>query len=183
MNNTILLLGSSTIRKWKNFTLMLDNEHIINKGLSRLLTRDLLTNDFNEFIIKNLKTKPKYIVFYCGINDIVNNIDNELIIHNIIHSLKNLHILFSESKILFLSLIKSPKICHENKLNNVNYVNNKIRTFCSKKQNTYFYLNLNKDVEKYHDMYFLKDRFHLNKLGYEKINEIVQDKLKKYYNE
>jgi hypothetical protein len=61
MINNILLIGSSTIKKWSNFTLNLDNEVVFNKGVSGLFTKDIITTKYIKFITRDLKNYPKYI--------------------------------------------------------------------------------------------------------------------------
>lgn len=76
MVNTILLIGSSTIRKWKNFTLHGKNVQIINKGISELTTKSLVLTKYTDYITSGITRHPKYIVFYCGINDVFDTVYN-----------------------------------------------------------------------------------------------------------
>jgi hypothetical protein len=62
MVNTILLIGSSTIRKWKNFTLQIKNEQIINRGISELTTDSLLSTNYFDYITSGIKKTTK---IYC----------------------------------------------------------------------------------------------------------------------
>lgn len=167
MINTILLLGSSTISKWKKFTLKLENENVINKGVSSLLTNDLFTHEYMQNI-KNVE--PNYIIFYCGINDVLKNIDNKTIIANVELFLEKLHCTFCNSKIIVLSLIKSPKIYKKNKIENVDYINNKLWKFCTIKSTIYTYLNVNKEL---HNSKYYDDELHVNEMGYEKITKKI----------
>jgi lysophospholipase L1-like esterase len=177
MINTILLLGSSTIKKWKDFTMNLQNEYIINKGISSLTTSYLLTNEYMEYVCKNIEIQPKYIVIYCGINDVFDNVENKQIVNNIQLFLNELHTMFTKSKIIVISLIKSPKVYKEKKLEDVNYINNKIREYCTTMSKKISYVNVNKELYTSNGMYFTKDNFHVNELGYKKINKkILQNK-------
>jgi lysophospholipase L1-like esterase len=176
--NTILLLGSSTIKKWKHFTLQLKNENTINKGVSRIQTSYLLSNEYLSYITTDINRQPKYIVFYCGINDVFDNVENKTIIKNTRMFLHELHKIFPNSKIVIISLIKSPKTYNENKIADVIYINNRIRDLCSIKKPYLHYVNVNKELYSSTTNYFMNDGFHLNELGYEKINIKILESIK-----
>ena len=181
MVNTILLLGSSTIRKWKNFTLQIKNEQIINRGISELTTDSLLSINYFDYITNGIKQQPKYIVFYCGINDVfdnIENIENKTTNKNIRDFLQELHKIFPSSRIIVISLIKSPKTYKENKIEDVNYINNRMRDFCSIKTPYLHYINVNKELHSSTNNYFMNDGFHLNEVGYEKINKKILQSIK-----
>ena len=179
MVNTILLIGSSTIRKWSNFTLQLKNEQIINRGISELTTTDLLSTKYTDYITSGIARKPKYIVFYCGINDVFDNgYNTKIIIKNTRVFLQNLHKIFPSSKIIVISLIKSPKTYNANKTEDVNHINNRIRDFCSIKNPYLQYVNVNRELQSSTTNYFMNDGFHLNELGYEKINKKIVESIK-----
>jgi lysophospholipase L1-like esterase len=178
MVNTILLIGSSTIRKWKDFTLHGKNEQTINRGISELTTTDLLSTKYTDYITSDIRQKPKYIVFYCGINDMFDNIANKTIINNTRVFLTELHKIFPSSKIIVISLIKSPKTYKESKTEDINYINNRLRDFCSIKTPYLHYVNVNKELTLSTINYFMNDGFHLNELGYEKINKKILQSIK-----
>lgn len=179
MVNTILLIGSSTIRKWKNFTLHIKNEQIINRGISELTTTDLLSTKYTDYITSGIKQQPKYIVFYCGINDVFDPVyNNKTIIKNTRIFLQELHKIFPSSRIIVISLIKSPKTYKESKIEDVNYINNRMRNFCSIKTHYLHYVNVNRELQSSTTNYFMNDGFHLNELGYEKINKKIVESIK-----
>lgn len=178
MVNTILLIGSSTIRKWKNFTLDIKNEQIINRGISELTTTDLLSTKYTDYITNGITRSPKYIVFYCGINDVFdtvynNKTINKTIIKNIRDFLQELHKIFPTTRIIVISLIKSPKAYNKSKTEDINYINNRMRDFCSIKTPYLQYVNVNRELQSLTTNYFMNDGFHLNELGYEKMNEKI----------
>ena len=156
----------------------LPNENIINKGISSMTTRYLLTNEYIEYICKNIEIHPKYIVFYCGINDIFVPTENKLIVNNIRLFLDETHKIFTKSKIIVISLIKSPKVYKKRKTEDVNYINNKIRDYCSTMTPYLHYVNVNKELYTSNGRYFAKDDFHVNELGYEKINKKIVENIK-----
>jgi lysophospholipase L1-like esterase len=177
MVNTILLIGSSTIRKWNNFTLHIKNEQIINRGISELTTTDLLSSKYFDYITSGIRRPPKYIIFYCGINDVFDNIANKTIIKNTRIFLQELHKIFPSSKIIVISLIKSPKTYNVNKTEDVDYINNRIRDYCSIKTPYLHYVNVNRELQSLTTNYFMNDGFHLHEIGYEKINKKIVESI------
>lgn len=178
MVNTILLIGSSTIRKWKNFTLHLKTEQIINRGISHLTTESLLSTKYTDYITSGIKQQPKYIVFYCGINDVFDTVyNNKTIIKNARIFLQELHKIFPTTRIIVISLIKSPKAYNKSKTEDVNYINNRMRDFCSIKTPYLQYVNVNRELQSLTTNYFMNDGFHLNELGYEKINKKILESI------
>jgi len=178
MVNTILLIGSSTSEKWKNFTLQIKNEHIINRGISGFTTSSLLSSNYVDYITSGIRRPPKYIIFYCGINDVFDNMENKTIIKNTRVFLTELHKIFPTTRIIVVSLIKSPKTYNANKTEDINYINNRIRDFCSIKTPYLHYVNVNRELQSLTTNYFMNDGFHLNELGYEKINKKIVESIK-----
>lgn len=172
MTITALLLGSSTIENWKHFHI--PNQHqqrktqYINRGLRGLTTSELFSNQYTNHITKGIRQDPAYIIFYCGINDIFDKVGNRIIVTNLRMFLEQLIDLFPKSKIVFLSLIKSPKTYTEKKISDIDYVNNHMRVVCSGLGNQIQYVNINRGLSERH---FMDDQFHLNETGYEKILE------------
>lgn len=85
--------------------------------------------------------------------------------------LTELHKIFPSSKIIVISLIKSPKTYKESKTEDINYINNRLRDFCSIKTPYLQYVNVNKELTSSTINYFMNDGFHLNEIGYEKMNK------------
>jgi len=168
----ILLFGSSIIRKWNKFTLKKDNEVIINKGISGLHTKELLSDKVMKFLY--LEPHPNYMVFYCGSNDIFSNVPLKNIIENLQKFLNTLSKTFINTRIIVLSLIKSPKVIELYKLHQIDYVNTIMRNFCKKYPNLVF-LNVNPVLND--NKYFLKDGLHISSIGYKKINNKIIDVL------
>jgi len=179
MVNTILLIGSSSIRKWKDFTLHLKNEQVINRGISQLTTESLLSNKYIDYITNGIKQQPKYIIFYCGINDVFETVyNNKTTVKNARIFLQELHKIFPNSRIIVISLIKSPKTYTESKTEDINHINNRVRDFCSIKTPYLHYVNVNRELQSSTTNYFMNDGFHTNELGNEKMNEKILQSIK-----
>jgi len=148
-----------------------------------LTSSSLLSSNYVDYITNGITRKPKYIVFYCGINDVFDTVYNnktisKTIIKNTRVFLQNLHKIFPSSKIIVISLIKSPKTYNANKTEDVNHINNRIRDFCSIKNPYLHYVNVNRELQSSTTNYFMNDGFHLNELGYEKINKKIVESIK-----
>ena len=147
------------------------NENIVNKGISGLHTKELLSDKVMRIL--ELDPQPKYLFFYCGTNDIVSNVTSLDIAYNLQKFLQKISRLYPNTTIIVLSLIKSPKLVEFGKTNQIDFVNTALRKFCKKNDNMVF-INVNlllNDSNKY----FLKDGVHLSSLGYKKINSKLID--------
>ena len=98
----IILIGSSIIKRWVNFHFF-TTLSIINLGISGLMTQDL--NVLN-LLIQNVLTQniltQNYIIFYCGCNDIRQDIPDNIIIMNIINFL---NLISNNSIIIVISIL------------------------------------------------------------------------------
>jgi hypothetical protein len=166
----ILLLGSSIIKRWTNITLNLENEYIINKGISGLPVSSL--SNYNKDL-KKIK-KPDIIIFYCGGYDILHNLDNKKNIYkNIIDFIENINNIYNKKvNIIILSILKNKKIEKINKIKEVNYVNNKLRNKVKDEKNIK-YININFLLKNINDN-FKEDMIHLTEIGYEKLNDTLK---------
>jgi len=157
----LLLLGSSIIKKWKNFTTNYTNEEVINMGKSGLTSPNL-----PKYLEKIPNIHPEYVLFYCGGNDLLHNVNKNDIVNNMQSCLDSLVVKFPKSKIIVISLIKSP-IMYNGKIKELDYINNSIRKY-SKMFHNIQYVNVNRilcDKD-----FFMEDGLHLNTIGYEKMN-------------
>ena len=157
----VLLLGSSILKHWKNFTTNYTNEEVINMGKSGLVTSNL-----PKYLEKIPSINPEYILFYCGGNDLLRKFDKTNILNNLQSFLDDLLTKFPKSKIIVISLIKSP-IMYNGKINDIDYINNSIRKYSNNHSNT-IYVNVNKILSK--KEFFMEDGLHINEMGYEKMN-------------
>ena len=186
MNHTILLVGSSIIKKWTNPPLINKKAIIINKGMSGYITKDLISPKYLKSIFLIKESNPKYIIIYCGSNDIrkytSNNLDIDynlldISIYNITIFIDLLKKIFKKSTIILISVIKSP-IMHElNKIKNINYFNKKLLEY-SNIEKKFIYVDVNKDLNN-KIKYFKEDKLHLNEDGYKIMNDNIYKIIKK----
>jgi lysophospholipase L1-like esterase len=157
----ILLLGSSIIKQWKSFNIY--GYEIINKGIPGLLTNSLSSSQYLKEISK--VKKPEYIFFYCGGNDLRKNIEPHIVLNNIIKFIQELRNMFFDSRIIIISIIKSPIMYEKNRIENINHINKYLKKIT---KNNFFNLDVNDELDK--KDYFKKDMLHINNIGYNKLN-------------
>lgn len=170
MDDSILLLGSSIIKKWNNPLHLLKKKMIIiNKGISRLVTKNLLSKKYLNKL--HLNKNPKYILIYIGGNDMqytndkldIDNVYLDKSLNNVSVFINILRKMFNNSKIIFISVIKSPYMYENNKIKNINYFNKKLSKICKLEKNV-IYVNVNRYLD--NKMIFYDDKIHLNEHGY-----------------
>jgi len=122
----ILLLGSSIISNFKKCKI--DNYNVINKGIAGCTVNEIpLKNNFNS----------KYMLFYCGNNDLKNNITSTQVILDIQNFINKFQELYPKTKIIILSILTSPKNHQLNLIDDIQYINSNI-----KKINNIQYVNI-----------------------------------------
>jgi lysophospholipase L1-like esterase len=165
----VVLFGSSIISKWSSFTLQNDNEKIVNKGISGLHTKELLSEKVIDIL--SMEKTPNYLIFYCGTNDIVSNVNSLEIVYNLQKFLQKLAKTLHNTTIIVLSLLKSPKLVQYGKTNQIDFINSSLRKLSKQYENIVF-ININLLLD---DKCFLKDGLHLSRTGYRKINNTIID--------
>jgi lysophospholipase L1-like esterase len=185
MNHTILLVGSSIIKKWDNPPMINKKTIVLNKGMSGYITKDLISPEYLKTIFLIKESNPQYIIIYCGSNDIRKytannlNVDYNLLdesVYNITIFIDLLRKMFKKSTIILISVIKSP-IMHElNKIKNIDYFNKKLLEYSNIKKKI-IYVDVNKDLNN-KIKYYTEDKLHLNKNGYKIMNKIIENIIK-----
>ena len=166
----LLLVGSSIIKKWNTFSMQLRTLKVLNLGISAYTTEDMLTPYYINMISVY---KPQTIIYYCGNNDIRENIDPEIIIKNIKKFANLVKKLYGvNTNVLVVSLIKNPKTPVYDK--SIDIVNTKIQKY-SKNSKTVYFVDVTEEL--YDTKYFMKDNIHLEKSGYAKLNKQIENTL------
>jgi len=160
-----LLLGSSSIRKWKNST---GFDVVVNCGISRLTT-----NELTEYFDHLPNISPKYILVWIGMNDVLYSRNQpKQIIENITQFTDLLCKKYPKSRMIVLSILKSPKLYDLQKDKTVDYINRKLKeNYMATKNKSVSFQNINRYLRD--DKYYGVDRFHLNSLGYAILNEYL----------
>jgi lysophospholipase L1-like esterase len=168
----ILLIGSSIIQQFRNCTIQ--NYHVINKGVSGLVTANIRKiNIDNE--------RYDYMFFYCGNNDLKKKVDKKEAIRNMEKYLYEFRQNFTNTHIAFLSLLTSPNNHQLQLIDDVLYINKKMKEKSAKQQscskcfstiNDFAYIDINKELS---NQKYYYDDVHLNDEGYHKLNIILDN--------
>ena len=159
----VILIGSSIISRW-NLTNILGFKKIKNNGISGLFTKDLFKTNLDF-------SNPKYIIFYCGGNDLRTNISPYIIINNINQYLEFLIKQYPNTKVILLSILLSDSMEHLKKESNI--INKMYKELPNKYPNNIIYINVNRKFNKNPD-YYDSDGIHLNRKGYDKLQNIIE---------
>lgn len=158
-----LMVGSSIISKWNNPIF----NNYVNLGISGFQTENIINNKYLELI---KKFKPKYILYYCGANDIKKNISITIIIKNIIKFIKFVYKNFNlDVQIIFLSVLITPDIIRRNLACNIILLNDIITKICLS-FNKLLFVDINNILTK-ND--YIEDDKHLTQFAYEKIGKKI----------
>ena len=167
-SHDVVLIGSSIISRWKLYNIFGFNT-IKNNGISGLLTNDLFKTrlDFSN---------PKYIIYYCGGNDLRHNISPYIIIHNTNKYLEFVITKYPNTIIILLSIFMSNTIIKDIQ-NEVNIINKWYRVISNKYQNNIIYLNVNQIMNNKTIDYYDSDGIHLYHIGYDKLKNIIESSI------
>ena len=166
----LLMIGSSILKNWKQLV-KLDKMSVINNSKCGSTTEYQLKN-FDELV---LNTNPSVIIWYCGSNDVVNNVTVYSIILNTLKWINKVHLLYPNCKILLLSIIKSPFQLKNNNGKIITFINDVLCNIVKNNKNR-IYVNINPYIENNNEPiqhYYKKDNIHLTNSAYKKLTSIV----------
>ena len=176
--NAILLVGSSSFRKWQDVASYFPRYKIINRGFGGSILPDVILYA-NDIIIPY---HPKQVVIYCGDNDLASSdtITPQIVLKRFE---KLYHIIRSRlpaATITYVSIKPSPS--RYNLMVKMEQTNNSIKTFLKSEKNTSF-------IDVFHPMLmangkaipniFLSDSLHMNAKGYAIWKNAMLPKLRK----
>lgn len=177
--NSILFVGSSSIRLWKSLGEDFPEISTINRGFGGSQTSDVL--HFVDRIV--IAYKPKAIVFYCGENDIAGKKDISAPVEDFRKFITHVRKELPQTVVYYVSMKPSPSRWHM--WEKMAEANRQIKEFCMQNSETN-----NKKTLDYIDIattmiregkpdksIFIKDMLHMNAQGYARWTKIVRQKL------
>lgn len=176
-----LAIGGSIINQWNNISSDL-SQQTLNLGFNGSTVKDWLPNSplnyWNTKIVENQNSNPVMLV-YLGSNDISNNDTADIVYNNSTLFLNELLNLNSNSKIIYLSIIRSPSKKTAGKISIVNSVNNQISGWISNLNSRVYYADINTylaDIngDALSTGLFQDDGRHLTPSGYSKLTQVVK---------
>jgi lysophospholipase L1-like esterase len=170
----VLFVGSSSIRMWTNLAADFPNLQVINRGFGGSVIAD--TTHFADRII--FPYKPEKIVLYAGDNDIARGYSPERVLEDFQTLVGKIHAELPKAKIYFLAIKPSPSRWHLSPQSAE--ANRLVKKYCRFKPKLEYidvWTPLMTDGQP-DPAFFLKDRLHLNRAGYEKWAKVVRAALK-----
>lgn len=175
----IVFFGDSLTAHY-NLDKFYNEKFIINKGISGNKTEDLLDRIEKDVYQYN----PSDVIILIGINDIINNINDDDILFNIEAIVSNIRVNRPEARIFVESIYP----VNENLINkdkehkvynkNIKSINKRIKQMCSK--NGAVYINVFDsltDKEGNLKELYTNDGLHINNLGYLRVTFVLQKRI------
>lgn len=102
---SIVLIGSSIFANWTHATKMLPNYSVVNRAISGTITADWI-----EYLPGILTAvTPDAILYYCGSNDLNENIPKESILANMSACRRIIDRISPATKLAYFGIIKAPQ--------------------------------------------------------------------------
>jgi lysophospholipase L1-like esterase len=161
--DAVLLIGSSSIRKWTNAPAAFPKYRIINRGFGGSHLSDSVA--FVDRIV--VPYKPRVVALYAGDNDLAAKKTPEQVWMDFKAFVKAVHAKLPETHIMFISIKPSPS--REKLMGDVSSANTLIRDFIGEGGNLSYvdvYTPMLTGEGHLRPELYVKDRLHLNEEGY-----------------
>ena len=172
--NTILFVGSSSIRKWIGFQTTFGNLNVLNRGVGGTITDDI------TYFLPDLvfPYQPRQIVLYVGENDLPKQTADSIYLKTV-KLLAAIRAKMPTVPILYIAIKPSP--VREQYLPKAVTANRLISDYVKKMPNMEFLdiysIMLSKEGKTRPEL-FLQDMLHMNQQGYDIWNKAIRPKLK-----
>ena len=184
-NNALLLIGSSSIRRWISIKKDMAPYETIKRGYGGAHYSDII--HFSKRLVKN--HKPKAILIFVA-NDIKGNNKNDLYSKNLsdrtpyevkrlfkftISQIRSIH-----KEIPIIAIETTPTPSRWSAWEQISKANDLIMNFCNSKSNLHFIQTRDEFIGNNGlpiETFFVKDRLHLNEAGYSLWSKIIKAKL------
>jgi len=163
MENPILFVGSSSIRKWKHLEEAFGNYNVINRGIGGAVTDDI-TYYINDLVFKY---KPRQIVLYVGENDLPDDTKtDDIILQKTVTLYKAIRAKLPEVPIVYIAMKPSPS--RDKYQQKCKATNELIRKFLAVEKNAVFVDVFTPMLAngKSRPEFFVEDMLHMNAKGY-----------------
>jgi lysophospholipase L1-like esterase len=174
----IVLVGSSSFRKWTNVQADFPGYTIINRGFGGSTFPDVIR--YARDII--FPYHPRQVIIYCGDNDLAvsDSVTAEIVFQRFVKLYDLIRLRLDTVDILFVSIKPSPS--REKLLPRIEEANDLIRDFLAKRSHASF-------IDVYHKMLnkkgrpmdelFIEDKLHMNEKGYAIWQQVIQPYLER----
>lgn len=160
---SILLVGSSSFRKWTEVAESFPGYNLINRGFGGSNFVDVIRYAYDII----LPYQPKQILIYCGDNDLAQNASVTEVVKRFKTLYQVIRINLPNAVVDFVSIKPSPSRQHL--LSKMKEVNSQIAAYLKKEKNGGFiniYSPMLDEKGKPKEELFVEDRLHMNEKGY-----------------
>ena len=176
--NSLLFIGSSSIRYWKSLEEDMSPFKVINRGFGGAHIAHV-NRHFNK-IVKPYK--PKGIIFFCGSNDINALKDPIEVFKEFREFFNEVQTSFKKTKIFVIGI--KPSIARDYQREKQKIWNKAVKQMANEENNLYFIDVLPSMLldGKANPELFVSDGLHMNKQGYEVWTKLLKPVLLKHFN-
>ncbi|MBT8232339.1 MAG: hypothetical protein HKO66_13235 [Saprospiraceae bacterium] len=177
-SNAIVFTGSSSIRLWTTLAEDMNNLPVINRGFGGATNPEVIYYA-DRYLYKH---QPKFVVYYCGENDIAEGSLPQQVLASFKKFVSNLESKLPKTQLVYLSMKPSP--ARWSLWPKYKEADTMIKSFVDSKTNLHYFdtsitmLDDNGEVRK--DI-FIADMLHMNTLGYEGWTSRLYPMLSKLY--
>ena len=176
----VLLVGSSTFKRWTNAVQDLSPLPITNRAFGGSQTSHQLMF-FDQVVTP---CHPQLIVWYCGSNDIKGKKDPASVLKRTEEWLEKVKQLDPSTQVLLVSIHRCPQKRKDGQLEGVNAVNRGYEELSQRREGV-FYVNVNPALESVTGEskaeLYVEDGLHLNPSGYEKMATLVKPAIQSHW--
>ena len=176
----VLLVGSSTFKRWTNAVQDLSPLPITNRAFGGSQTSHQLMF-FDQVVTP---CHPQLIVWYCGSNDIKGKKDPASVLKRTEEWLEKVKQLDPSTQVLLVSIHRCPQKRKDGQLEGVNAVNRGYEELSQRREGV-FYVDVNPALESVTGEskaeLYVEDGLHLNPSGYEKMATLVKPAIQSHW--
>ncbi len=176
----VLLVGSSTFKRWTNAVQDLSPLPITNRAFGGSQTSHQLMF-FDQVVTP---CHPQLIVWYCGSNDIKGKKDPQSVLKRTEEWLDKVKKLDPSTQVLLVSIHRCPQKRKDGQLQGVDAVNRGYEELSQRRKGV-FYVDVNPALESVTGEskaeLYIEDGLHLNPSGYEKMATLVKPAIQSHW--
>ena len=176
----VLLVGSSTFKRWTNAVQDLSPLPITNRAFGGSQTSHQLMF-FDQVVTP---CHPQLIVWYCGSNDIKGKKDPASVLKRTEEWLEKVKQLDPSTQVLLVSIHRCPQKRKDGQLEGVDAVNRGYEELSQRREGV-FYVDVNPALESVTGEskaeLYVEDGLHLNPSGYEKMATLVKPAIQSHW--
>ncbi|MCC6722918.1 MAG: hypothetical protein IT258_00310 [Saprospiraceae bacterium] len=176
----IVFVGSSSIRLWETLTKDFAPLPVIGRGIGGSTTPEI--NHYAKRLVD--KYQPSVIVYYCGENDIAEEVAPQIAFQNFKKYIGETEKNLPDATVIFISAKPSPSRWHLWK--NIQQYNSMVEQFAASRPDKLRFVDVTKELlgtnGEPNPALYVEDKLHLNASGYAKWTAVLKPLLTEVYN-